>query len=320
AEPRVEPLADQAPPPPPPPHTENNDARNSALLLVIAGVAALCLIAFFALLILVGTSGQGDSEQPELAGTLEVEPQPEPVAAAPKPAPEPEVAPVPVPEPEPEDMDIPTPGPLDLGLDPEQPVPTPKPVPEPEVVPQPSPEGQGTDGVAVVEPQPPAPQPEVDPDNPWGTTAPSPEPPAPAPAPEPVLRRIAFSSSPSGAELLVNGEYRGSTPITQALADGDYEITVRLAGHVSQRQSLTVKDGVSALSVSLPKIEVAKPTVEAPGRDGDTLFVDGRPIGTLPRAIEVKPGSHTFTVEGPGGPRLTVTRDVTMADTKITLQ
>ncbi|MCO4745631.1 MAG: PEGA domain-containing protein [Proteobacteria bacterium] len=301
--------------PVPAPPSQDSTQKSTLVLLVVAGVAVIAALLFLITVVMgMGISSSGEDETTSLAGAIEAAPA------------EVVEAPDPTPEQEPEDMEIPIPDPLDLGL-PAEPTPEPVASVEPDQVAptEGDPEGEATgeegtgadntapepdptDAVAVVEPVP------VTDDNPWGT----PEPPVePAPASE---GRVAFSSSPSGAELLIDGEYRGATPLTQVLSFGDHEVMLRLAGHVSQRQTLAVGEPTMSLAMTLPKIEVSKTRFEAPGRDGDTLFIDGRPVGTIPREVELSPGSHTFTVEGPGGPRLTVTREITAGDSTVTLQ
>lgn len=89
--------------------------------------------------------------------------------------------------------------------------------------------------------------------------APTPAPaPAPAPAPPPVAAKAApadapaplqiqLRSTPSGAEVSVDGQPRGTTPATVDLADDarDHEFTFILAGYAMERYKFRpVKGGV----------------------------------------------------------------------------
>lgn len=287
-----------APPPVVTPRAQPIDQNTSSSLVLLAMAAVgLVVVMMFLAALFMGFTLSGTGEQTtSLAEAIPSEPVETVVEELPELVEEPD------------EMDIPTPDPLDLGL-PAEPVPAP--YVEPEIVPvaSPKPAPKPDAIVEVVQPVP-----DTTEADPWATR---PEPTEPQPVSE---GRVAFSSTPSGAELIIDGLYRGATPITQVLPFGEYEVTMRLPGHVSQRETLSVTTANADMAATLPKIEMAKALFQAPGRDGDTLFVDGRPIGTLPREVELKPGAHIFTVEGPGGPRLSVTREVTMNDTKIVLR
>jgi hypothetical protein len=83
--------------------------------------------------------------------------------------------------------------------------------------------------------------------------------PAPAPAavavqqdsPEKVLEKVRcnFSSTPPGAEIMVDGKYLGSTPSQIPLATGAHVVVFSLPGFAQWRRDLTVTAG-SALTVS----------------------------------------------------------------------
>ena len=71
-----------------------------------------------------------------------------------------------------------------------------------------------------------------------------PPPVAPAPAPTPADGRLLVRSTPPGAEVVVNGEPRGTTPLAlAALPRGPYEVEVTLAGYGSRRTQLVLDAG-----------------------------------------------------------------------------
>ncbi len=72
---------------------------------------------------------------------------------------------------------------------------------------------------------------------------------APAIAPDPVEGRgvFAIESTPTGAEVYVDGEFVGTTPIAaQALPAGKHEIELRKNGLVSWKRHLSVSAGARA--------------------------------------------------------------------------
>ncbi|MEX0617850.1 MAG: PEGA domain-containing protein [Pseudohongiellaceae bacterium] len=70
---------------------------------------------------------------------------------------------------------------------------------------------------------------------------------------DPAWAVVNLSSSPSGAEVLVDGEAAGSTPLTAELLQGDREITIRLAGHKAWQDHIEISAGED---LSLPDVEL----------------------------------------------------------------
>ena len=132
----------------------------------------------------------------------------------------------------------------------------------------------------------------------------------PAPAPKPTSTTGTFTSQPPGAEIRLNGESMGVTPWKATLANDTYAVAMVLDGHKTQNREITIEPSTPEVSMTLEPTALVTLYVEAPGRKGDTLFINSRPVGSVPRAVELKPGQYTFTLEGPGGERLTLTRDV----------
>ena len=65
---------------------------------------------------------------------------------------------------------------------------------------------------------------------------------APAPAPQPTTS-VAFHSDPQNAEVYVNGEFRGTAPLSLHLAAGANKVELRLEGFQIWERELTVVAG-----------------------------------------------------------------------------
>lgn len=70
------------------------------------------------------------------------------------------------------------------------------------------------------------------------------------PAPDPKAARadsrfvhVVFESSPTGAEVWVDGEFIGSTNLGYGLAPGKRIVEMRMGGFETWRRELTVRDG-----------------------------------------------------------------------------
>lgn len=124
------------------------------------------------------------------------------------------------------------------------------PVPAPVVAPAP---------VAVA---PPTPKPEAPPAPPGSLTASpvasTPAAPAAAPVPHPAPAAqpgeyitVECFSEPLGADILIDGEFHGSTPSILKLLPGNHRIEYRLMGYKAQSQALDLKPGAPLTTVRI---------------------------------------------------------------------
>jgi len=61
--------------------------------------------------------------------------------------------------------------------------------------------------------------------------------------PPPATTNVAFSSEPGNCEVYVNGQFRGTTPVTLYLAAGAHALEFRLAGYQTWSRELVVVAG-----------------------------------------------------------------------------
>jgi hypothetical protein len=136
--------------------------------------------------------------------------------------------------------------------------------------------------------------------------------------------RIVVSSTPSRANVTVNGKWRGRTPLTvDALKFGRYAVRVVMPGFAVAREnvSLSAAEPSKGLSVRLERAaSAAKPPPQAAARPapaarsaaqafagsiyidsrprGASVFIDSRPMGTTPVLVpDVSIGSHVVRLE-----------------------
>ncbi len=155
--------------------------------------------------------------------------------------------------------------------------------------------------------------------------APSAEPPARAATPAPTRGSLRVQSTPSGAAVTVNGQWRGRTPLTlDNLRFGPYTIRVVQSGYAVAREEfrLSADEPVKTMSVQLRRTGAAAPTESRRGETpkpapaarggaattgslfvdsrprGARVFVDGRAVGVTPLTLaDLKPGSHAVRIE-----------------------
>ncbi len=117
---------------------------------------------------------------------------------------------------------------------------------------------------------------------------------------------IAFSSSPSGADVYVDGRYVGTTPTGAIRFDaGRYQARFEAPGYDAATVSFDVRAGDNR-TVST-QLTAQRATIVVQGNVGGALvFLDGRQVGTLPNGSgrltlnDVASGSHELVVIAPG--------------------
>ena len=127
---------------------------------------------------------------------------------------------------------------------------------------------------------------------PTAAREPDPPPPPAEAAPSVFVGRLLVRSTPPGAEVIVNGESRGTTPFALAeLPYGPYEVEVTLAGYGSRiaRIILDEDDPIGSFSADLTAEPAEPPAARAV------------PAGRSPRA-EVEIGSTLTDTRPPGAP------------------
>lgn len=116
--------------------------------------------------------------------------------------------------------------------------------------------------------------------------------------PPPVVGMVAVSSNPEGAQVFVNGETRGVTPLRMTLAPGEYSLELR-NGTVSRVLPLVVE----ANATIQPFVDLI-PSLSTSGRleissdpPGARVLVDGTSRGVTPLVLAAVPaGQHRVVV------------------------
>ncbi len=142
--------------------------------------------------------------------------------------------------------------------------------------------------------------------------------------------RLTVLSTPSHAGVMVNGKWRGRTPLTlDALQPGPYNVRVAQPGFVASNEDvvLTARQPMRTLSVRLepdkaaasksgsaarpaPSARIPPPSQREPAVSysgtiyvdsrprGAAVSVDGKPMGTTPASIpDIPVGSHVVRLE-----------------------
>ncbi len=126
---------------------------------------------------------------------------------------------------------------------------------------------------------------------------------------------LRFESSPSGADVYVEGRFLGTTPIgAREFSPGRYDVTFERDGYRSETVRPTVRAGQSE-TVRATLRPVLGRLVVSGNVGGAQVFLDGRPVGTLASGSgrleidQLEPGEYELTLVAPG-----YSTQVTLAD------
>jgi formylglycine-generating enzyme required for sulfatase activity len=117
---------------------------------------------------------------------------------------------------------------------------------------------------------------------------------------QPADARLIVNTIPRGANVTVNGRYRGQSPITLSLTpDVDYEIGLSKAGYGVTKRNLRMESNASeSITVDL-SARLGTVTVEVQPEDA-TVYVDGRPRGQGKTTVRLSSVPHSIEVRRPG--------------------
>ncbi len=120
-----------------------------------------------------------------------------------------------------------------------------------------------------------------------------------------------INSNPPGAQVLVDGESKGVTPINLTLKAGSHAVELRGAGEPRALQTEVVSGAPNSLYIELPKETIALGQLQIRTEPAAAqVTVDGVPRGRSPLTVaDLTPGVHAVIVENELG---SVKQDVTI--------
>ncbi len=114
---------------------------------------------------------------------------------------------------------------------------------------------------------------------------------------EPAWAEVNLRSQPPGAEVLVDGETAGQTPLLAEILEGRRSLTLRLPGHQAWQQRIELKAG-EVLELPLVNLQPADGLVFIQSNpSGASVTVGGEFKGLTPVEVSLPPGQrHEFTL------------------------
>ncbi len=118
---------------------------------------------------------------------------------------------------------------------------------------------------------------------------------------EALAKGLFVTSQPAGADIFINGaKQSGQTPATIPLAQGQYDLVLRLRGYEAYAGHVVVKDSAqTTLNAQLKEksqVHVAWAQVRSTP-EGAEIFIDGAPTGEIsPSRVQIPTGPHIIAL------------------------
>lgn len=113
----------------------------------------------------------------------------------------------------------------------------------------------------------------------------------------PAWAEISFTSTPPGAEVMVDGQVLGLTPYTAEILEGEHELTLKLAAHKAWQDELAVVAGQD-MQIPVVTLERADGLVFIRSQpSGANVTINGEFRGQTPVEVALPPGrAHEITL------------------------
>ncbi|NGP89673.1 PEGA domain-containing protein [Fodinibius halophilus] len=106
--------------------------------------------------------------------------------------------------------------------------------------------------------------------------------------------RIVFNSTPSKAEVFIDGQKIGTTPVSYETAYGTKNIRISKDGFVDYSEKVDISNPDSTIYPTLDRVQ-SKVFISSNVTNAD-IFIDGRKVGTTPMSYETTYGSKQLTI------------------------
>lgn len=116
------------------------------------------------------------------------------------------------------------------------------------------------------------------------------------PAPIPITGNLYVRSTPSGADIIIDGEKKGVTPsLLQGIIIGGHNVSLSLANHKTEEYSVNIKENQTEdLNVTLS--DMAFMTIDSKPSNA-TLYVNGQKVGATPFSKEMASGDYDIVLK-----------------------
>jgi outer membrane protein assembly factor BamE (lipoprotein component of BamABCDE complex) len=126
--------------------------------------------------------------------------------------------------------------------------------------------------------------------------------------------KLSVSSSPTGAQIYLNGSYKGVTPLTLTLSPGSYAVKITKDGYNDYTTTSTVKlYSTSTVSATIKRNTGTLSVSSSP--TGAKIYLNGSYKGVTPLTLTLSPGSYAVKITKDGYNDYTTTSTVSLVST-----
>ncbi|MDO4801524.1 MAG: PEGA domain-containing protein [Prevotellaceae bacterium] len=119
------------------------------------------------------------------------------------------------------------------------------------------------------------------------------------PSPTPITGNIYVRSTPSGADITIDGKKKGTTPsLLQGIMIGSHNITLSLANHKTEDYSVTIKEDETE-DINAKLSDMAHMTIDSKP-SGATILINGDNVGTTPHSVDMASGDYEIALKKHG--------------------
>ena len=119
-----------------------------------------------------------------------------------------------------------------------------------------------------------------------------------------VVPQVTFQSNVRGATVFVNGQRRGTTPLTLRLRAGNYNVRLEAAGRAAVTRTIRVTStGRQAFQIDFTAARATRPAtrqVSIAANTGAMVFINGQERGETPVTLPIVAGEYQLQLEAPG--------------------
>ena len=105
---------------------------------------------------------------------------------------------------------------------------------------------------------------------------------------------VTIMSEPSGADVKIDGEYKGVTPVRVALSNGKYSFSFSKDGYVQDDRVVEVDNETDIIRGNLTSVGHEVDITSTP--TNAIVYVDGENRGNTPLELNLSPGSHLIAL------------------------
>lgn len=107
--------------------------------------------------------------------------------------------------------------------------------------------------------------------------------------------QLSVTSSPSGAGVYIDGNYRGRTPLQLSLQQGTYTLSVEMEGYRKYEERFTIDRNMTRNATLVPIVRTYLLTVRSNPARAD-VFIDGRYAGRTPFETRLDEGTYDVRI------------------------